>query len=91
MIKRYGKDCPKEYWDRLDYEIDIINRMGFIGYYLIVWDFINFAKTNDIPVGPGRGSGAGSIAAYAIEITNIDPMKYNLLFEREKVALVKFR
>ena len=49
----------------------------------IVWDFINYAKTNDIPVGPGRGSGAGSIAAYAIEITNIDPMKYNLLFERD--------
>jgi DNA polymerase-3 subunit alpha len=82
MVKRYGENCPKEYWDRLDYEIDIINRMGFVGYYLIVWDFINYAKTNDIPVGPGRGSGAGSIAAYAIEITNIDPMKYNLLFER---------
>lgn len=94
MVKRYGENCPKEYWDRLNYEINIINKMGFVGYYLIVWDFINYAKTNDIPVGPGRGSGAGSIAAYAIEITNIDPMKYNLLFERflnpERISMPDF-
>ena len=59
-----------------------IDRMGFINYYLIVWDFIRYAKSKGIPVGPGRGSGAGSLAAYCIGITNIDPMKYQLLFER---------
>ena len=94
MIKRYGENCPKAYWDRLKYEIDIIDRMGFISYYLIVWDFINWAKTNDIPVGPGRGSGAGSIAAYAIGITNLDPMRYGLIFERflnpERISMPDF-
>jgi len=67
---------------RFDYEISIIDSMNFIGYFLIVWDFIKFAKENGIPVGPGRGSGAGSIVAYALKITDIDPLKYNLLFER---------
>ena len=94
MLKRYGKNCPKEYWDRLKYEISIINKMGFISYYLIVWDFINWAKLHDIPVGPGRGSGAGSIAAYAIGITNLDPMRYGLIFERflnpERISMPDF-
>ncbi len=68
--------------------------MGYVDYYLIVWDYIHYAKTHNIPVGPGRGSGAGSILAYAIEITDIDPMKYNLLFERflnpERVSMPDF-
>jgi len=94
MIKRYGENPPKEYYDRLNYELDIINRMGYVDYYLIVHDFINYAKSQGIPVGPGRGSGAGSIAAYTIGITGIDPMKYNLLFERflnpERVSMPDF-
>ena len=72
----------KLYYERLQFEIDIIVEMGFPGYFLIVMDFIRWAKVNDIPVGPGRGSGAGSIAAYALGITAIDPIKYDLLFER---------
>lgn len=67
---------------RLEYELDTIEGMGFVDYFLIVWDFIKYAKDNDIIVGPGRGSAAGSIVAYCLEITNIDPLKYNLLFER---------
>ena len=67
---------------RLDYELKIINRMGFDGYFLIVWDFINFARKNKIAVGPGRGSAAGSIVAYLLGITSLDPLKFNLLFER---------
>lgn len=67
---------------RLDYELDVIRSMGFVDYFLIVWDFINYAKQNDIPVGPGRGSAAGSIVAYCLQITNIDPIRYSLLFER---------
>ena len=66
----------------MEYEISVIKKMGYVDYFLIVWDFINWAKSNGIPVGPGRGSGAGSIVAYAIGITDIDPIKYNLLFER---------
>lgn len=66
----------------MDYELDIIIGMGYVDYYLIVWDFVRYSKDNNIPVGPGRGSGAGSICAYCIEITDIDPIKYNLLFER---------
>lgn len=81
LIKRYNKITP-ELKQRLNNELDTINRMGFAGYFLIVWDFIQFAKKNNIWVGPGRGSGAGSIAAYALEITNIDPIKYDLIFER---------
>lgn len=77
-----GKNVPKEYSDRLEYELKVIKQMKFSGYFLIVWDFINYAKTNDIPVGPGRGSAAGSLAVYSLKITNIDPIPYSLLFER---------
>ena len=72
----------KVYWERLEYELDVINRMGFAGYFLVVQDFINWAKKRDIPVGPGRGSAAGSLVAYAIGITDVDPIKHDLLFER---------
>ena len=82
LKKRYGDVLSKEIQDRADYELGIIKKMGYVDYYLIVWDFIHYAKTHGIPVGPGRGSGAGSILAYAIEITDIDPIKYGLLFER---------
>ena len=68
--------------ERLDYELDVIRTMGYVDYFLIVWDFINYAKSNGIPVGPGRGSAAGSIVSYCLKITNIDPIRYNLLFER---------
>ena len=71
-----------EHLDRLNYELDTIRTMGFVDYFLIVWDFIRFAKEHDIPVGPGRGSAAGSIVAYSLRITDIDPIRYNLLFER---------
>ena len=70
------------YRQRLDYELDVIKNMGYVDYFLIVWDFINYAKEHDIMVGPGRGSAAGSIVSYALKITNIDPIRYNLLFER---------
>jgi DNA polymerase III subunit alpha len=72
----------QEYWDRLEREIDIIKKMGFPGYFLVVWDFIKYARDHGIPVGPGRGSAAGSVAAWALEITNVDPLEYDLLFER---------
>lgn len=75
-------DEPEEYKARLKYELDMITRMGFTDYFLIVSDFVAYAKNSGIPVGPGRGSGAGSIAAYCLGITNVDPMKYNLFFER---------
>ncbi len=92
--ERYGDNAPPEYLDRMNYELDVINRMGYIDYYLIVQDFINYAKTHDIPVGPGRGSGAASICAYCCGITGIDPMKNNLLFERflnpERVSMPDF-
>lgn len=68
--------------ERLDYELGVIRKMGYVDYFLIVWDFINYAKQHDIPVGPGRGSAAGSIVSYCLKITNIDPIRYNLLFER---------
>ena len=68
--------------ERLSYELSVIKKMGYVDYFLIVWDYINFARTNDIPVGPGRGSAAGSLVSYSIGITNIDPIKYNLIFER---------
>ena len=94
LRRRYGDDVPEEYKARLEYELDVIIKMGYVDYFLIVWDFINYAKTHGIPVGPGRGSGAGSIAAYCIGITGIDPMKYNLLFERflnpERVSMPDF-
>ena len=92
--KRYGENPSKEILDRADYEISIIKKMGYVDYFLIVWDFIHYAKTHGISVGPGRGSGAGSIIAYAIEITDIDPMKYDLLFERflnpERISMPDF-
>lgn len=72
----------EEYRRRLDYELTVIGQMGYIDYYLIVWDFIRFARSRDIMVGPGRGSGAGSLAAYCLRITNIDPLRYGLIFER---------
>lgn len=84
----------KPYTDRLEFELTIINQMGFAGYFLIVMEFIQWSKANDIPVGPGRGSGAGSIVAYALGITDLDPLKYDLLFERflnpERVSMPDF-
>ena len=82
LTERSLKFDMQIYEKRLDRELDIINKMGYPGYFLIVWDFINHAKKNGIPVGPGRGSAAGSVVAYALEITDIDPMQYDLLFER---------
>ncbi len=91
--ERY-QDPPQQYRDRLEYEIGVISRMGYVNYYLIVWDFIRFAKENGIPVGPGRGSGAASIAAYCLHITEVDPMQYSLIFERflnpERVSMPDF-
>lgn len=92
-IKEQNK-FKAELIERLEYELSVIKRMGYVDYFLIVWDFIRYAKDNDIPVGPGRGSGAGSLCAYCIEITDIDPMKYNLIFERflnpERVSMPDF-
>ena len=79
--KRYP-DADQALKDRLEYELSVIKSMGYVDYFLIVWDFIHFAKSHGIPVGPGRGSGAGSIVAYSLAITNIDPIRYQLLFER---------
>lgn len=94
MKKRYGDNPPSEYYDRLEYELNTVEKMGYTDYYLIVSDFVAFAKNRNIPVGPGRGSGAGSIAAYCMGITDLDPMKYNLLFERflnpERVSMPDF-
>lgn len=85
---------PDSYRQRLEYEISVISRMGYVNYYLIVWDFIHYAKEQGIPVGPGRGSGAASIAAYCMHITEVDPMKYALIFERflnpERVSMPDF-
>ena len=94
LVRRYGDVVTDEMRERLEYEIDVIRRMGYTNYYLIVFDFINYAKQQGIPVGPGRGSGAGSLAAYCVGITNIDPIRYNLLFERflnpERVSMPDF-
>ena len=91
--ERY-ENPPEEYRSRLEYEIGVISRMGYVNYYLIVWDFIRYAKEQGIPVGPGRGSGAASIAAYCMHITEVDPMKYALIFERflnpERVSMPDF-
>ena len=91
--ERYPQE-PEEYRQRLEYEISVISRMGYVNYYLIVWDFIRYAKENGIPVGPGRGSGAASIVAYCMHITEVDPMKYALIFERflnpERVSMPDF-
>ena len=81
MAERYPED-DGTLQKRLEYELDIIKTMGFVDYFLIVWDYINYCRENDIAVGPGRGSAAGSIVSYCLKITNIDPIKYNLLFER---------
>ncbi len=94
MVRHYGENPPAEIQQRLAYELDVITKMGYVDYYLIVHDFIHYAKTHDIPVGPGRGSGAGSLCAYCIGITGIDPMRYQLLFERflnpERVSMPDF-
>ena len=91
--ERY-QDPPESYEERLEYEIGVISRMGYVNYYLIVWDFIRYAKESGIPVGPGRGSGAASIVAYCMHITEVDPMKYALIFERflnpERVSMPDF-
>ena len=93
FAERYPQ-APQAYRERLDYEMGVISRMGYVNYYLIVWDFIRYAKENGIPVGPGRGSGAASIVAYSLHITEVDPMKYSLIFERflnpERVSMPDF-
>ena len=81
LVRRY-KEPQEELWERLNYELETIENMGFVDYFLIVWDFIKYAKDNNIIVGPGRGSAAGSVVSYCLEITNIDPIKYSLLYER---------
>ncbi len=82
LSKRYGAEPAIEIRERFEHELEVIRRMGFQAYFLIVWDFIRHARDNDIPVGPGRGSAAGSVLAYSLEITDIDPLQYDLLFER---------
>lgn len=93
LVKRYGEITP-EIRERAEYEMDIIFTMGFAGYFLIVWEFINWAKEHNKPIGPGRGSGAGSLVAYAMTITDIDPFRFKLLFERflnpERVSMPDF-
>jgi DNA polymerase-3 subunit alpha len=88
------EESKPRYYARLKYELEVINGMGFNGYFLIVQDFINYAKNSGIPVGPGRGSGAGSLVAYSLRITDLDPLKYNLLFERflnpERISMPDF-
>lgn len=94
LRRHYGDQPSQSLVDRLEYEIGVIDSMGFVDYYLIVNDFVQFAKSHGIPVGPGRGSGAGSLCAYCVGITDIDPIKYNLLFERflnpERVSMPDF-
>ena len=93
-IQEFVKTEDNELYERMEYELGVVNKMGYTDYYLIVWDFIKYAKDSDIPVGPGRGSGAGSLAAYCVEITDIDPIKYSLIFERflnpERVSMPDF-
>ncbi len=94
LYRHYGSNPDKSLIDRLEYEIKVVSEMGFVDYYLIVNDFVQYAKSQGIPVGPGRGSGAGSLCAYCIGITAVDPIKYNLLFERflnpERVSMPDF-
>ena len=94
LRRRYGDHPDQSIIDRMEYEKSVVTQMGYVDYYLIVWDFINYARQNDIPVGPGRGSGAASIAAYCMGITDLDPIKYNLIFERflnpERVSMPDF-
>ncbi len=82
LEKKFGENCSEEIKRRLEYELSVISTMGYVDYFLIVWDFIRYARENDIMVGPGRGSAAGSLVSYCLGITNVDPLKYNLLFER---------
>ncbi len=82
MRERYGDPVPAEALERAEYELAVIERMGFSGYFLIVWDFVKYAKDSGIAVGPGRGSAAGSLVAYSLQITDVDPLRYGLLFER---------
>jgi len=94
LRKRYGEKPNPEILERLNYELEAIKQTGFASYFLIVQDFVNWAKENRIVVGPGRGSVAGSLVAYLLNITNVDPLKYNLLFERflsvsEKYSITK--
>jgi len=94
LYRIYGQNPEQKYIERLNYELSVINQMGYVDYFLIVADFVNYAKNNGIPVGPGRGSGAASLAAYCIGITGIDPIKYDLYFERflnpERVSMPDF-
>ena len=94
LHKYYGEHPEQSIVDRLEYELATIEKMGYVNYYLIVYDFVRYAKSVGIPVGPGRGSGAGSLAAYCIGITGVDPIRYNLLFERflnpERVSMPDF-
>ena len=94
LERRYPGRVTDALKERLTYEINVVKTMGYTNYYLIVYDFINYAKSHDIPVGPGRGSGAGSLAAYCVGITDIDPIRYNLIFERflnpERVSMPDF-
>ena len=93
-LRRNYKTIPPEYEERLKMELETINKLGYVEYFLIVWDYINFARNNDIPVGPGRGSGAGSLVAYCTGITQVDPMRYDLFFDRfinpERVSMPDF-
>ncbi|MBR4018247.1 MAG: DNA polymerase III subunit alpha, partial [Clostridia bacterium] len=93
-LERKMPNASEEVKERLEYEISVINQMGFVDYFLIVWDFVNFAHENGIFVGPGRGSGAGSLAAYSMGITDTDPIKYDLIFERflnpERISMPDF-
>ena len=94
LLARYGANPPAGAVERMEYELSVIRKMGYADYYLIVADYVQYAKTHDIPVGPGRGSGAGSLCAYCVGITAVDPLKYNLLFERflnpERVSMPDF-
>ena len=94
LERRYPGKVTDALRERLSYEINVVKKMGYTNYYLIVYDFINYAKSRDIPVGPGRGSGAGSLAAYCVGITDIDPIRYSLIFERflnpERVSMPDF-
>ena len=93
-FKRIYTNPPQEYYDRMNMELETINKLGYVEYFLVVWDYINFARENDIPVGPGRGSGAGSLVAYCTGITQVDPMRYELFFDRfinpERVSMPDF-
>lgn len=94
LRERYGESPPKEIRARMQREVSVITQMGFVDYFLIVWDYVSYARRTGIPVGPGRGSGAGSICAYCMGITQIDPIRYGLLFERflnpERVSMPDF-